>query len=792
MSLRISVDGRDLVVPARLPLLPLRDVVIFPSMTLPLFVGRTASVAAMEEAERGEKLLFAAAQIRPDVSDPGREDLHETGSVIRILQIFRLPDGTMRILVEGLARARLTSFEAGGRCPWGQVTLEEEPHGDPFELRSQLARVQALFVEFAELSGRVPDEIRMAAVEQKEPNRAGYLIAAHALVAVAPRQQFLEATDGVARLETLRRVLTRENSTLRRRRVEAANTSVPVPAAPPRTPRRESEGDREGMAEIEEFERAIRAARMPGPVEKKALQEVDRLARMAVFSPEATVTRGYLSWLVGLPWNKRTRDRRNLAEAERILDDDHYALGRVKERILEHLAVVQLTKQVRGPILCLVGPPGVGKTSLGRSVARALGRKFARIALGGVRDEAEIRGHRRTYIGSMPGRIAQAMKKAGTVNPVILLDEVDKLSSDYRGDPSAALLEVLDPEQNRAFSDHYLEVDYDLSQVLFLTTANDAGAIPAPLLDRMELIRIPGYLESEKVEIARRFLLPRQRTAAGLREHELELPAESILRLVREYTREAGVRSLEREIASLCRKTARRKAAGNLGEACQIGPELLPDLLGPERFGDSPLERAGRIGVATGLAWTEAGGEVLLVEIRALPGTGKLILTGKLGETMRESARAAVSYVRSECANFAIDPAVFAQNDLHVHVPQGAVPKDGPSAGAAIALALVSALTGRATRSTVALTGEITLRGRILPIGGLAEKAVAAHRYGVRTLLVPEGNRRHIAEIPAEIRAGLEIVPVSRMEEVFPLGLTRSRRNGAGGRRRTASRVYAA
>ncbi|MCA9755628.1 MAG: endopeptidase La [Candidatus Eisenbacteria bacterium] len=791
MTLRITVDGREIRVPNRLPLLPLRDVVIFPGVTLPLFVGRSASVAAIEEAEKAHKVVFASAQIRPDVSEPGEQDLHRTGTIVRILQVFRLPDGTMRILVEGLARAALSRLESQGNGLFGSVRLRVERQGEELIAKSHLTRAQALFTEFAELSGRVPDELRSSVVDGHDAHAVSYLIASQVLVSVASRQELLESDDSIARLETLRRALTKENATFRRRKVEASSSSAPsIPI--PRTPHKETDPDKEGMAEIEEFERLVRSARMPQSVEKKALQEVDRLARMPVFSPEATVTRGYLTWLTGVPWNKKTRDRRNLIEAEEILDADHFGLTRVKERILEHIAVVQLTKSVRGPVLCLVGPPGVGKTSLGRSVARALGRKFARIALGGVRDEAEIRGHRRTYIGSMPGRIAQAMKKVGTVNPVILLDEVDKLSSDYRGDPSAALLEVLDPEQNHGFSDHYLEVDYDLSKVLFLTTANDANNIPIPLLDRMELIRLPGYLESEKLEIADRFLLPRQRTATGLSEDDLVVPRDTLLRIVREYTREAGVRSLEREIGSVCRKIARQKASKTLDGARTVGAEELPDLLGPERFlSDGPLERAGRVGVSTGLAWTETGGEILLIEVRALPGNGQLILTGKLGETMRESARAAVSWVRSECATYDIDPSLFASHDLHVHVPQGAVPKDGPSAGAAIALAIISALTERSTRSTVALTGEITLRGRVLPIGGLTEKAVAAHRYGVRTLLVPEGNRRHVSEIPAEIREELEIILVSQMSEVVRRGLARANRSG-GKRRKVADDLYAA
>ncbi len=776
-------------IPERLPLLPLRDVVIFPHMTLPLFVGRPASVAAIEWAESRDRLLFATAQKRPDVSEPQQADVHAVGTLVRVLQIFRLPDGTMRVLVEGVARVRLQSLDADAGFAFATIEAMSEKCESDRALTSRVHRVQAQFAEFAELSGRVPDEVRMSVLELEDPVQTAYLIASQILIRVSARQELLESEDVAIRLEVLRRALSKENAQLRRRTMEVVRESQakkpqPSPSAP------ESDGDRDGMAEIEELDREIRRVHMPPAVETKALLELDRLARMPVFSPEATVTRSYISWLTTVPWKKKTRDRRNLDQAQKILDADHYGLAKVKERMLEHLAVVQLTRQVRGPILCLVGPPGVGKTSLGRSVAKALGRKFARIALGGVRDEAEIRGHRRTYIGSMPGRILQAMKKVGTVNPVILLDEIDKLGADYRGDPSAALLEVLDPEQNRAFNDHYLEVDYDLSQVLFITTANEASGIPQPLLDRMEFIRLPGYLESEKREIAKRFLLPKQVEAAGLANRDVRLDDEAILGLVRGYTREAGVRSLERELASVCRKMARRKAGGDLAKSgVSVGVSNLPELLGPPRFTDEVLERAGRLGVATGLAWTEAGGEVLLVEVRALPGKGDLLLTGKLGETMQESARAAVSFVRSESADLGIEPDFFAKFDLHVHVPQGAVPKDGPSAGAAIALALISALTERSTRSTVALTGEITLRGKILPVGGITEKAVAAHRTGVRTLLVPEGNRRHISEIPEEIRNELEIVPVERMDQVLKAGLTRARRSP---RKRRSGRLYAA
>ncbi len=781
MAYTVRVDEKTIRINGRVPLLPLRDVVIFPRMNLPLFVGRPHSVGAIERAADGTKWVFACTQRRPEVFSPTQGDLFEVGTLVKLLQVFRLPDGTMRILVEGVARARIARLEAADGCLEAELLpcREDSKPGD--EAHEILRPTQALFTEYADLSQRVPEDALQSAVSEPEPNRASYLMAAQLLLKVASRQELLEAPDPEHRLRVLGSFLSTELEILRlerrieqegqlavgraRRRPENGGRKVPV-----RT-RREAPPEADPESEYEELEQRIRSAHMTKAAEEKALRELDRLTKMALLSPEATVTRTYIDWLLAVPWRKQTKDRLDLKVAEEMLDSEHFGLSKVKERILEHLAVMKLSRKVRGPVLCLIGPPGVGKTSLGRSIARALNRKFVRMSLGGVRDEAEIRGHRRTYIGSMPGRIVQAMRKAGTMNPVILLDEVDKLGTDFRGDPASALLEVLDPEQNGAFNDHYLEVDYDLSKALFLTTANLATGIPPALQDRMEVIRIPGYLETEKREIGRRFLLPRQLTAHGLEETDLVLKDGAIERVLREYTREAGVRNLERSFASICRKVAREKAAGELTGTHSVGAEDLETMLGVPRFTDNLIDRRGRIGVATGLAWTEAGGEILLIETRVLPGRGRLMLTGKLGETMRESAQAALSYIRSRAKALGLEPDFYREHDLHVHVPEGGVPKDGPSAGAAIALSMVSALTGAPTRSTVALTGEITLRGLVLPIGGLPEKAVAAYRAGIKTMLIPLRNQQGLSEIPNEVREGMRIVPVSRMEQVLRRGL---------------------
>ncbi|MCC7142472.1 MAG: endopeptidase La [Candidatus Eisenbacteria bacterium] len=780
MAYSVRVDDKIIRLNGRIPLLPLRDVVIFPRMNLPLFVGRPQSVAAIERAAAGSKWVFACTQRRPEVFAPSQGDLYDVGTLVRLLQVFRLPDGTMRILVEGISRARLARLDATDGwldAELGNCREESEPGGDAMEL---LRPVQNLFAEYAQISQRVPEDALSAALAETDPGRAADLMSAQLLLKVSARQELLEALDPMQRLNALASFLSTELEILRlERKIEreghlamgrARRREDSGPPRPARS-RREPPPDADGDSEFDELEQKIKATRMPKAVEEKARRELDRLGKMAALSPEATVARTYLEWLTSVPWRKQTKDRIDLVEAERLLDADHFGLTKVKERIVEHLAVMKLSKKVRGPVLCLIGPPGVGKTSLGRSIAQALNRRFVRMSLGGVRDEAEIRGHRRTYIGSMPGRIIQAMRKAGTMNPVILLDEIDKLGTDFRGDPASALLEVLDPEQNGSFNDHYLEVDYDLSRVLFLTTANLSTGIPPALQDRMEVIRIPGYLETEKQEIAKRFLLPRQLTGHGLAATEVVLEEPAIQRVLREYTREAGVRNLERSLASICRKVARQKAAGELNDLRTVTATELDTLLGPPRFTDNPIERRGRVGVATGLAWTEAGGEILIIESRVLPGRGRLILTGKLGETMRESAQAALSYIRSRATELGIDPNFYREQDLHVHVPEGGVPKDGPSAGAAIALSIVSALTGVPTRASVALTGEITLRGRVLAIGGLPEKAVAAYRAGIRTLLIPAQNTQSLVEVPAEVREKMRIVPVSGMNQVLRRGL---------------------
>ncbi len=834
MGFMIKVDDKPVRVHGRLPLLPLRDIVIFPHMTLPLFVGRPQSVAAMEQAWSDGKLVFAVAQRRPEIFAPLQGDLYATGSVARVLQLFRLPDGTLRVLIEGLARAALVKVTEGKGCLEADLkSARESTRVDGEELAQLLVRARALFHEYASATQRVPEETRAAVRAAVDPGIAAYLMAANVLLKVSARQELLESPDVTARLRALVHLLAAEIEILQLERKISREGQIPTGRAATErellersvlersalerngagrsssgraagsrasSSRREFDGS-DPESEVEEIERQIRAAHLPPAALEKALRELDRLGKMATLSPEATVTRTYLDWLVTVPWRRRKRERIDLARAEQILDEDHHGLAKVKERVLEHLAVLQLTKHARGPVICLVGPPGVGKTSLGRSIARSLGRRFVRMSLGGVRDEAEIRGHRRTYIGSMPGRIIQGMRRAGTVDPVLLLDEIDKLGSDYRGDPAAALLEVLDPEQNGTFNDHYLEVDYDLSRVIFLTTANSVAGIPPALLDRMELIRLSGYVESDKAEIARRFLIPKQREAHGLNPDDFELTEPALARVLREYTREAGVRSLERTVASLCRKAARAKVSGRLQRQRVIDAPDLDELLGAPRYSFGLLDRAGRIGVATGLAWTESGGEILSVEARVLPGRGRLILTGTLGETMRESAQAALSYIRANAPRLRLDPGFYRSVDIHIHVPEGGVPKDGPSAGVTIALALVSALTERPTRAGVAVTGEITLRGLVLPVGGIPEKAVAACRAGATQMLLPERNVANLADVPPEVREKLEFLPVRNVAQVLRLGLGKRRTAAAvaappaappaTGTKRSPSRIYA-
>lgn len=760
-----------------LPVLPLRDTVAFPGTTLPLFVRRAASVAALDAAVAGARVAVAVAQRRPETEAPARDDLYQVGTLVRVLQIFRGADGSRRVLVEGLAPVRLTAFD--GQDPYLQATVE--PWGEEAAeiAPGTTAAIREAFREYSTHERTVPGEALLTILSLDEPQALGYRVAAHLRLRVALRQRLLECRDTEKRLKLLQRILTSEIAGLR---LEAGSAH----GGAAREAGERSASGPEGSSELEELRQSVERARLPKGAAERARRELERLARLPLLSPEAAVSRHYLETLIELPWRRRTRDRTDLARARRVLDEDHHGLEKVKERVLEQIAVIRLSRRVRGPILCLVGPPGVGKTSLGHSIARALGRRFVRISLGGICDEAEIRGHRRTYVGSLPGRVLQAMRRAGTVNPVLLLDEVDKLSRDHRGDPAAALLEVLDPEQNRAFHDHYLEVGYDLSQVLFITTGNVLDAIPDPLRDRMEVIRIPGYLEAEKVQIARRFLLPRQVRATGLAAGDLDVPEEVLVRLVRGYTREAGVRNLEREIARLCRRVARVKAGDHLaipisgkparrsvkrGLGFVMNPDSLVSLLGVAKYDDISDDMPSRVGVATGLAWTETGGELLTIEAGVLPGRGNLILTGQLGQTLRESAQAALSYVRSRVDVLGIEPDFYRRSEIHIHLPEGAIPKDGPSAGVAIALAVVSALTGRPSRAGVAASGEITLRGNVLPVGGLAEKVVAARRAGMHEIVLPGRNRPHFEELPSELREGLRVSFVDSMDDALARGL---------------------
>ena len=765
----------------RLPLLPLRDVVIFPYMTIPLLVGRLPSINAIEKAVARDRVLFVTAQKRSEVADPSHEELYRVGTVVRVLQLFRLPDGTIRVLVEGICRARAERFLWSSDCYTVKVSVlpEETPRGA--QLEALMRNVLGLFNDYVHLNRRIPDEVLMTANNITDPASLAHTVAANLLVKVPQKQSLLEVDAVPERLKLLGQILASELEIVKlERRIEGQvrsqvhkNQKEFYLNEQLKAIRKELGHPHEFSSEVDELERAIKRARMPRDVAAKAVKELERLSKMSFMSPEATVVRNYLDWLVSLPWSKSTRDSDSIQEVERILDEDHFGLRKIKERIVEYLAVLKLTGRNKGPILCFVGPPGVGKTSLGKSIARALGRRFVRVSLGGVRDEAEIRGHRRTYIGSLPGRIIQNLKKAGSRNPVFLLDEVDKLGADFRGDPAAALLEVLDPEQNHTFNDHYLEVDFDLSQVMFVCTANTLYNIPPALVDRMEIVRLPGYLENEKVEIARSFLLPKQIKAAGLEPDDIRVGVPALRALVGRYTREAGVRNLEREIAGLCRKVAKRKASGQLHRRVSMTPDNLHRYLGPTRFLDSVVERTARVGVANGLAWTDVGGEVLTIEVSILPGKGDLLLTGKLGDVMRESGQAALSYARARATKLGLDKWFYRDVDVHVHIPEGASPKDGPSAGITMCVALVSALTGVPTRPDVAMTGEITLRGTVLAIGGLNEKAVAARRVGLKTLLIPKANEKDLTEIPEDVREDLTFVLVDNMDQVLEHALER-------------------
>jgi len=766
--------------------LPLRDVVVFPYVAMPLLVGRQASLAAIEAAAAESGTLFLVTQRSADTEEPAAGDLHRVGVVARIIQATRQANGTARILVEGVSRARVTRYVPS--TGFMRATLAEEvdaPIADPESVNVLARRVLALFEEYVSLHRRIPNEVIALVQGAESLQRQAYGIAAHLAVRVDVRQELLAAPNVPALLEALNQVLASETELLRLERkldeeVRGSlfqNQREFYLQEQLKAIHREL-GQDEGDDAVE-LEQRVEARKLPEVVKARTIREIRKLRRMSPLSPESTVTRNFVDWVLGLPWTERTDDILDVAHARRILDEDHYGLEEVKDRILDYIGVLSLVERMEGPILCLVGPPGVGKTSLGRSIARALGRRFVRMSLGGVRDEAEIRGHRRTYIGSMPGRVIQAMRRAEVVNPVILLDEIDKLGSDYRGDPSAALLEVLDPEQNRAFNDHYLEVDYDLSQVLFLTTANYLPQIPEPLRDRMEIIRLAGYLDQEKFAIARQFLVPKQLRANGLDPSLFEWESDVIPGIVHEYTREAGVRELERRLGRIARKLARRRAergervAGDaaLAPKATVKRSELKELLGTPQYDPSLLTLDHKIGVVTGLAYTAVGGDVLEIEVSVIGGRGKLQLTGTLGDVMKESASAALSYARARAGVLGIDRNFYRTRDMHIHIPAGATPKDGPSAGIAIATGIISALTGIPVRGDVAMTGEITLRGRVLGIGGLKEKAVAAHRNGVRHVLVPHQNVRDLEELPAEVRAAVTFHPVQTMDEVLRLAL---------------------
>jgi len=777
--IRLERDGEVFEIRDRIPLLPLRDVVIFPYMTIPLLVGRIPSVNAIEAAVQKDRVLFVLAQRRPDVPDPVAKDLYRVGTVVRVLQLFRLPDGTMRVLVEGICRARAKKFFKGTEYMSTSVSIIEDKVRQDAQLEAMTRNVLASFNDYVHLNRRVPDEVLSTANNIGNPVLLSYTVASHLILKVAVKQGVLEEDDLTERFRQLSKTLANELEILKlERKIEGQvrsqvhkNQKEFYLNEQLKAIRKELGYQNEFSNEIDELVQAVKKAKMPPEVHDKAVKEIDKLGKMSFMSPEATVVRNYVDWLVSLPWASKTDDNPDIQSVEKILDEDHYGLKKVKERIIEYLAVLKLSGSLKGPILCFVGPPGVGKTSLGKSIARALGRKFVRMSLGGVRDEAEIRGHRRTYIGSMPGRIIQAMKRAGSMNPVLLLDEIDKLGTDFRGDPASALLEVLDPEQNHTFNDHYLEVDFDLSQVMFLTTSNTLYSIPPALLDRMEIIRLPGYLEFEKVEIAKNFLIPKELKANGLVAKDFQMNDAAIRAVINAYTREAGVRNLEREIAAICRKVARKKATLKKARTFRIVEKQLQKFLGVPKYLDSQIERRSRIGVATGLAWTEAGGDLLNIEVSILAGTGVLMLTGKLGETMRESGQAALSYSRSRAISLGLDKNFYKGIDVHVHLPEGAIPKDGPSAGIAMATALVSALTGVPTRDDVAMTGEITLLGNVLPIGGLNEKVVAAKRAGVKTVIIPKLNEKDLQELPDFIRDDLQFKLVETMDEVLEVAL---------------------
>ena len=762
-----------------IPLLPLRDIIVFPHMVVPLFVGREKSIKALEESMSNEKEILLSAQIKAKTNDPGPDEIYKVGSLSSIIQLLRLPDGTVKVLVEGKRRARIKRFLSSE--PFFRVEIDEvrEVVETSREIEALMRSIHGSFEQYVKLNKKIPPEMVMSTATIDEPTRLADTVAANLNLKLPDKQALLETESSTDRLKKLYELMQAEIEILQiekkiRTRVkkQMERTQKEYYLNEQMSAIQKELGDKdEYRSELQELDDRLKKKKMSKEAVDKTQKELRKLKMMSPMSAEASVVRNYVDWMLSLPWYEYTDDKLDIEEAEAILDEDHYGLKKAKERILEYLSVQALVQKMKGPILCLVGPPGVGKTSLGRSIARATGRKFVRLSLGGVRDEAEIRGHRRTYIGALPGKIIQHMKKANAGNPVFLLDEVDKMSTDFRGDPSAALLEVLDPEQNNAFNDHYLDVDYDMSRVMFITTANTLHGIPWPLQDRMEIIRLAGYTRWDKLAIAKQFLVPKQLKDNGLEGVDCTFSDNAIRFIIDRYTREAGVRNLEREIASVCRKVAKKVIRDGKEIVVRIGPKSISKHLGVTRYRVGQIEEYDRVGLTTGLAWTEFGGELLQIEVLLMPGKGKLIITGKLGDVMQESAQAAVSYVRARAKRFGLDPNFYEKYDIHIHVPEGAVPKDGPSAGITMATSLVSALLGVPVKRNLAMTGEITLRGRVLPIGGLKEKVLAAHRGLVTDIIIPEENKKDLKDIPKAIRNQVTFYPVSHVDEVIKLAL---------------------
>ncbi len=763
-----------------IPVLPLRDIVVFPHMVVPLFVGRDKSVKALEKVMAGDKRIMLITQKSASVDDPKKNDLFDFGTIANVLQLLKLPDGTVKVLVEGLQRASINIFTDNENFLVSNIDLiDENNDSSDKKLRALSKSITDLFDKYVNLNKKIPPEVLGTINEIDDLAKLSDTIASHLSIKLSDKQEILEAVDLTERFEKIMNFIQAELDVMQvekkirgrvKNQMEKTQREYYLNEQMKAIQKELGEGD-DGKDDIQEYEEKIEGTKLSKEAKEKCYSEIKKLKSMSPMSAESSVIRNYLDWILTIPWGKKTKVKKDIKFAESVLNEDHYGLEKVKERILEYLAVQQRIKKMKGPILCLVGAPGVGKTSLGKSIARATGRKFVRMSLGGVRDEAEIRGHRRTYIGSLPGKVLQMMKKAGSSNPLFLLDEIDKLGADYRGDPSSALLEVLDPEQNNSFNDHYLEVDYDLSDTMFITTANTLRMPPA-LLDRMEIIRIAGYTEDEKVEIVKQHLAPQMLEKHGLKSGELILDDSAITGLIRYYTREAGVRSLERELANLARKTVKKIVAGDIG-SLTINGDNLHEFAGVRKFKFGEIDNDDQVGIVTGLAWTEVGGDILPIESVIMPGKGRMTITGKLGDVMKESIQAAKSYVRSRCIEFGIKPTIFPMRDIHIHVPEGAIPKDGPSAGLGMVTSIVSVLTGIPVRKDIAMTGEVTLRGKALGIGGLKEKLLAALRAGTKTVIIPKENEKDMADIPDNVKDGLELIFVDNVDEVLKIALTK-------------------